>query len=169
MIVYHITDKEYQPGQIVNINDFDGDSYYHHELTDGRKKINEYLSANCPTGEPSRQLCLYAFEKPEYCVYFRKKDITEGQPLHLYKCEMTSPQGHPMILVHQFEALTEDRWEQLCNEYWHPTKKWNLMEHMAEEMQILEEIHITGALRCSSFMIGNNDYADDSVKARCFK
>lgn len=33
MIVYHITDKEYQPGQIVNINDFDGDSYYHHELT----------------------------------------------------------------------------------------------------------------------------------------
>lgn len=169
MIVYHITDKEYQPGQIVNINDFDGDSYYHHELTEGRKKINEYLSANRPEGEPFRQLCLYAFEKPEYCVYFRKKDILKGLSFHLYRCEMNSSQGHPMILVHKFECLAEENWEQLRNEYWHPTKQWKLMEHLAEELHILEEIPIEGAFQNISFMIGNDDYADDVIKARCFK
>lgn len=169
MIVYHITDKEYQPGQIVNINDFDGDSHYHHKLTEGWKKINEYLSANRPEGEPFRQLCLYAFEKPEYCVYFRKKDILKGLSFHLYQCEMNSTQGHPMILVHQFERLAEENWEQLRNEYWHPTKQWKLMEDLADELQILEEIPIEGAFRNRSFMIGNDDYADDVIKARCFK
>lgn len=82
---------------------------------------------------------------------------------------MNSPQGHPMILVHQFECLAEENWEQLRNEYWHPTKQWKLMEHLAEELHILEEIPIEGAFQNISFMIGNDDYADDVIKARCFK
>lgn len=168
MVLYHITDKEYQPGQIVNINDFASDSIYHQGLQEYQKKINICLSDNRPEGEPSRQFCLYAFEKPEYCVYFKKKEIIAGQPMHLYKCKMFSLQGHPMILVHQFEVLTEDKWSQLITEYWHPTRRWNLMEHLAEELEIIEEIPITCTLRVSSFMIGNNDYADDSVKARLF-
>lgn len=166
MIVYHITDKEYELGQIVDVNDFDGYSNYHLGLTASQRAINEYLSDNRPTGEPSRQLCLYAFEKPEYCIYFRKNDISRGQTMHLYKCEMNSLQGHPMILVNQFSNTLESNWGKLKNEYWHPTKVWKLKEQMAEEMRILEEIPITSTLRSSSFMIGNNDYADDSVMAR---
>lgn len=167
MVVYHITDQEYQHGPI-NSHNFDGDSYYHQGLEDGKKEINEYLSANRPEDEPSRQLCLYAFEKPEYCVFFKKKEILQGQTMHLYKCEMNSPHGHPMILVNVFQNVSEDKWEQLNAEYWHPTKSWKVMEHLVEEMQIIEEIPITGTFRSSSFLIGNNDYAEDFLKASRF-
>lgn len=168
MILYHITDKDYQPGQIVNVRDFDGDSIYHQSLQASQKIINEYLSAHRPVGQPSRQLCIYAFEKPEYCVYFRKEIVIAEHSMNLYRCEMNSPQGHPMILVNQFEVISDDKWEQLSNEYWYPTKRWNLMEHMAEEMHVLEAIPITNTFINSSKMIGNNDYADDFINANNF-
>ena len=117
-------------------------SLYHRGLIDKHKRINEYLSACRPKGEPSRKLCLYTFEKPEYCVYFKKNELNKGWVFHLYKCEINSGQGHPMILVNHFQRVNEDKWEQIGNEYWHPTKKWNILEHLSEQMRIIEEIPI---------------------------
>lgn len=167
MIAYHITDKIYQVGDIVSVNDFTGVSRYYQRLPNNQKKVNEYLSSNRPEGEPSRISCLYTFEEPEYCVYFKKNELKNGEVLHLYKCEMNSEQGHPMILVNHFLKVTEDKWDQLREEYWHPTKKWHLLEHVSEEIRIIEEISISA----TPSLINNAllEYSEDATTARNIK
>lgn len=164
MFLYHITNKEYHIGQVVNVRDFDGESIYHQELENNQKIINEFLSANRPEGEPSRQFCFYAFEKPEYCIYFREKEMIAGQTLHLYSCVMNSEQGHPMILVNQFQKVTEDKWTELCKEYWKPSKKWYFLEYLADEMHIIEELTLRDFNNPRAIMRARLDYLDDASK-----
>ena len=80
---------------------------------------------------------------------------------------MYSPIGHPIVLIHQFEIRSNEKWEQIRAEYWGPTKGWDLLEHLAEEMLIIEEIPITISLSFSSYMKGHCDYMSDSDMARC--
>lgn len=100
-----------------------------------------------------------------YCVYFRKNELHDGKELHLYKCLMKEASGHPMILVGMIGKAEGSKREELRKEYWQPTKNWKVLEYMAEEIQILEEIAITGNLRRTSMMNGNCDYADDASLA----
>ena len=44
MEVYHITHIAYEKGAIVRVNDFDGETYYHQNLSAAPKKIDDYLS-----------------------------------------------------------------------------------------------------------------------------
>ena len=70
-------------------------------------------------------------------------------------------------MIHQFEIRSNEKWEQIRAEYWGPTKGWDLLEHLAEEMLIIEEIPITISLSFSSYMKGHCDYISDSDMARC--
>ena len=164
-MVFHISHKIYQPGEIVSIKNYDGDSYYHQGLSPKYKDINKFLSDGKPKGMPARELCIYAFDDMAYCVYFMKNEIADGQNLHLYKCLMQEACGHPMILVGKIANVKEEKWEELRNEYWHPTKNWKVMEYMTEEIQIVEKLEITGNLRTSSKIKGAVYYSDDVLIA----
>ncbi len=51
--VYHITHIAYEKGTIVRANDFDGETYYHQNLSAAQKEIDDYLSEQKPEDEPS--------------------------------------------------------------------------------------------------------------------
>lgn len=159
-IVYHISQKKYQPGDIISIRDFDGDSYYHQSLPPDYKAVNEFLSEGRPTDMPARKLCIYAFDDMAYCVYFRKNELHDGKELHLYKCLMKEASGHPMILVGKIEKAEGSKREELRKEYWHPINNWKLLEYLTEEIRILEEIPITDQLK-SSIVKSHSDYMQD--------
>lgn len=162
MEVFHISKEQYVHGQIVDIKNFGEETKYHNNLTKYQKEIDDYLSAGKPDGYAERKLCIFAFDKPEYCVYFRMKDIREGGIWHLYRCNMDVQSGHPMSLVHAIEKTGSDHWSKLRSEYWHPQKAWKVLEHLSDKIEIVEEIEISERLWGIAMTKGASDYVDDS-------
>lgn len=166
--LYHISPNEYAQGEVVSVEAFNDMTLYHQGLDSIKKDIDNYLSENRPEGEPLRNLCIYAFDRMEYCVYFRNKELRAGETFHLYRCKLNSQNGHPMILVGKMESVSELDKERLRKEYWNPTKHWKLLEYMSGKMEILEEIPITAELQTRSIMIGRSDYSEDYDRAHYF-
>ena len=164
-IFYHISSCAYVQGDVVSIDTFNGVTHYHQNLSREDKEIDNYLSENRSTYAPSRSHCIYAFVKMEYCVYFRNKELRNGETFHLYKCKMDVSKGHPMILVGKIKSASEQDREKLKEEYWNPTRKWMLLEYLSDTIEILEEIPITPELITRSTMIGQCDYSEDYDRA----
>lgn len=172
MLLYHITNKEYSLGK-VSTGDFVGESSYHQGLGIKKKEINIFLSEHRPDCEPSRQRCIYLFDNPLYCVYFKKAEYDQGEQLHLYECEVAGKiLGHPMILVNQFAKNQKNKWVCLSEEYWAPTMCWAVKEYLAEEVKIVREIQIQGLMQAPAGMIGVSRvsvlYSQDLDKANSF-
>lgn len=165
---YHISPTAYAQGDVVSVESFNGTTFYHQGLDSQKKAIDNYLSENRPGVEPSRDHCIYAFDKPEYCVFFRNKELRAGETFHLYKCKVDNNNGHPMILVGMMKTPSEQIKEKLANEYWNPTRSWKLLEYMSEKIEILEEIPITAELITHSIMIGKCYYSEDYDRANYF-
>ena len=166
MEVFHISKEQYERGQIVDIKNFGEETFYHRNLTENQRNIDNYLSVGKPDGYPERKLCIYAFAKPEYCVYFQMKNICKGGNWYLYRCNMDVFSGHPMFLVGEMEKTGPDRWEVLRNEYWYPNKKWKLLEYLSDKIEIVEEIKVSERLMGLAMTNGASDYADDSQIVR---
>ena len=166
--LYHISPNTYAEGEVVSAETFSGSTIYHQGLDGVKKDIDDFLSENRPEGEPSRDRCIYAFDRIEYCVYFRNKELRAGETFHLYRCKMDIQNGHPMILVGKMESVSEPDKERLRNEYWNPTKHWKLLEYMSDKMEIQEEIPISAELQTRSMMIGWCDYSEDYDRANYF-
>ena len=166
MELYHISENIYERGEVVRAKDFGDSTRYHQSLSEENKVIDLYLSSVRPEGEPERQLCIYAFAKMEYCLYFMRKDMQDGKKLHLYSCEMNTQNGHPMYLIRSLQQCTDEgKKEAISKDYWQPTKNWNVLEYMSDEMCVLEEIPITGALCTRAFGMTGFAYSDDASKS----
>lgn len=164
MTVYHISDKVFEAGNPVLIRDFGATTLYHQNLSLENKAIDVFLSAGRPEGEPERQLCIYAFSRPEHCLGFMDEKIQRGDVLHLYRCEMDVTCGHPMFLIRPLQSIRDEaQKEAIRKEYWTPTKDWKVIEFMSEKMMVVEEIPITKEMCTRARGITKNDYADDAA------
>lgn len=166
MKLYHITEKEYEKGSKVSVESFVGATRYYDGLSEENKPIDDFLSAGRPDNEPSRKKCIYAFDKPEYCYYYGRSQMTKAKTLHLYKCEMDCLLGHPMILVgYLSKKLSKSQRKQIHSEYWNPTRDWYFLEYLSTKMDIIEEITIDDDLESKIYAAGSN-YADDYDEAK---
>lgn len=95
---YHASTKEYTSGQIVSINDFEGETTYDHECrTDEEKRINDLLDAARPEGLPSRKKCIYLFKKLKNCLSYAKSMHIK----HVYEVQCNDQDVYgpfPMVL-----------------------------------------------------------------------
>lgn len=167
-ILYHISDQKYAPGEVVSVDRFSGLTRYHQGLSDENKGINDYLSEGRPDGEPCRSHCIYAFDKLEYCIYFRNKELIEGKEYHLYKCKMNKRKGHPMILVGRMCSASAECRERLKEEYWKPTINWHFLEYLSESIEIQEEVPLEKELQARSINCGRVKYTEDYDKVGYF-
>lgn len=136
MRLFHITDKVFENGDVINASDF-GDACYYHQNNPQYAWINDVLDAGKDAECPPRKRCIYAFDKPGHCLAFNNKP-----DLHCYLVDMNAYGGFPMVLTDKMRRVGQnyERIGELVNEYWHPTRKWRFNEYLGEKIVIIEEI-----------------------------
>lgn len=155
MRLYHITDKEYENGQVIRAIDF-GEACYYHLNNPEYAWINDVLDAEKDADCPSRKRCIYAFGRPDFCLAFNN-----NPDLHCYLVEMDAKGGFPMVLTDTMRRVGQnyDRIGDVVNEYWHPTKHWKYNEYLGESMVIIKEIIPDRGRRTGAMMQYNDDRA----------
>ncbi len=150
MRLFHITDRNYQIGETVSINDFDGNMCFYHERHMDHQWINDYLDTYRPEEFPLRRKCIYAFDKPGHCFFFldREPDVTD----HCYEIEMDAIGGFPMVLTGRMIAHRNNAeiLRAIAEEYWRPTKDWKYYEYIGNEMTIISEVKFDASQRNKS-------------------
>lgn len=150
MRLFHITERNYQIGETISINDYVGDTCFYHERHIAHQWINDYLDARRPVGFPLRRKCIYAFDKPGYCFFFlaREPSITD----HCYEIEMDAKGGFPMVLTGRMIAHRNNAeiLRAIAEEYWRPTKDWKYYEYIGNEMTIISEVKFDASQRNKS-------------------
>lgn len=162
MKLYHITKNEYQIGEVVSIDHFDGDACYYHHNHSNHQWINDYLDLYKPAEYPFRKKCIYAFDKPGHCFAFLFGKPTEG--VHCYEIEMDAVGGFPMILTGLLQKNKDNpiNLKAIADEYWHPTQEWKFCEYIGREMRIVSEVN-RNKFDCA---ISGYKYQNDGNKAK---
>lgn len=156
--LYHISCLEYAKGYLVPLPEV---TFYHQYVTEkGLGWIDDYLNSLKPANYPSRSRTFYAFGNIQHCLSFFSRRICETGNKRLYKVQMENPITAPMCLTDGLKNNGEgnDNNEAIANEYWHPIRKWKVLEYLSERMQILEDITST-VIGLPQF--GNFDYGED--------
>lgn len=155
MNLYHVTKENYQIGDTVVSNAFNGEFCYYHTKSPYRN-VNEFLDETKPDNEPSRTKCIYAFVSLAHCAAFIGRNNDDR--FNFYEVELNSKNPHPMCLT---DGIKEASSTQLCQimreEYWHPTREWKFNEYLGTEMIIIEKIE---QIPCGFFLI-QDDYMND--------
>lgn len=143
MILYHITNRRYEIGAQICVDNFDGDTTYYYRERPQCNWIDDFLSAERPQNVPDRRKAIFAFSSPCHCVHFFEQKILSGQLPFLYKVEMDVESGYPMRLCRCLENVgnNEDAniiKEAIRHEYWWPTLDWKIKEYIGTQMTILE-------------------------------
>lgn len=159
MRLFHITNKVYEIGAPVSINDYEGEVCYYHLSHPDYQWINDVLDKYKPVEFPYRKKCIYAFDMIENCYSFAYGK--EG--MHCYEVEMDACGGFPMALT---DRLRKDKYDQdvckaISEEYWNPKNEWKYLEYLGNEMIIISEHPITNNVMKSKMM-----YCDDLEKAK---
>lgn len=162
MRLFHITDNiTYKIGDVISVNDFEGNMCFYHEKHIEHRWINDFLNACKPDNYPSRRKCIYAFDNPGHCFFFLSREplITD----HCYEVEMNAVGGFPMILTGWMirHRNNTDSLRNIAEEYWHPTNPWNFCEYMGSEMTIISEVNLDNAQR----NVSRNRYMMDYDRA----
>lgn len=166
MTLYHITNRRYEIGARICVDNFDGDTTNYYRERSKYNWIDDFLSAEKPQNVPNRCKAIFAFSSPCHCVYFKKTEIQSDQQLYLYKVEMDVEHGYPMRLIRCLERHENDNVikEAIRREYWYATLNWNVKEYIGSQMRILEILPI----QKMDMVKGEMDYAIDVDLANRF-
>lgn len=142
MKLYHASIQERTIGEIISTNDFVGDTtYYYQNLASAQKDIENKLEEKRPKEYCSRKKAVFLFDKPLYCYYFAKKQYP-NQHVYVYEVESNdSIDGFPMCLIHTAykKYYNGKPYDYIINEYWHPSKKWQVLEYLALSVSVIKE------------------------------
>lgn len=162
MRLFHITERKYQIGETISINDYEGDMCFYHERHTDYQWINDYLDACRPEEFPLRRKCIYAFDRPGHCFYFlaHEPSVTD----HCYEIEMDAKGEFPMVLTGRMIAHRNNAeiLRAIAEEYWRPTRDWNFYEYIGNEMTIISEVNLDVSQR----NISRDRYMMDYDRAR---
>ena len=133
MRLFHITERNYQIGETISINDYEGDMCFYYEKHTDYQWINDYLDACRPEEFPLRRKCIYAFDRPGHCFYFlaHEPSVTD----HCYEIEMDAKGEFPMVLTGRMIAHRNNAeiLRAIAEEYWRPTRDWNFYEYIGND------------------------------------
>lgn len=92
-----------------------------------------------PAGAPSRAICLFAADDPEFAYLFAIKQQWPRDRIRLYEVVMNVFQRAPMAIVHATQRRLEKAGniDALVLEYWSPTKPWKYFEYFGPQMTIV--------------------------------
>lgn len=140
MKLFHITNKEYQIGEVVSVDAFENEICFYHQMHKEHQWINDYLDLYRPAECPSRKRCIYAFDKPGHCFAFLFDAPVAGY--HCYEIEMNALGGFPMILTGKLNNYkgNDGLLKAMADEYWNPTQKWRFCEYIGTEMTIISKV-----------------------------
>lgn len=162
MRLFHITERKYQIGETISINDYEGDMCFYHERHTDHQWINDYLDAYRPEEFPLRRKCIYAFDRSGHCFYFlaHEPSVTD----HCYEIEMDAKGGFPMVLTGRMIAHRNNAeiLRAIAEEYWRPTRDWKYYEYIGNEMTIISEVNLDVSQR----NISRDRYMMDYDRAR---
>lgn len=122
----------------------DGDHLVAAVPTDYYPKAATAIDKLRPTGAPSRNICLFSAEKPEFAVFFLMKQGVLPADIRLYEIDMLNPWRSPFALTHAISKKIEAgvNVDAAIAEYWSPTLSWNFFEVFGPEMIIQKQIPI---------------------------
>lgn len=162
MRLFHITDRTYQLGEVISIDNFEGDMCFYHKSQREYQWINETLDYYRPTNYPLRKKCIYAFDKLGHCFSFVPREPSTTK--HCYEIEMDAVGGFPMVLAGRMDYFKENTNTQraIAEEYWRPTEKWKVCEYLGNEMTIISEVKLD-VRQCN---VSRFEYLEDYDKAK---
>lgn len=136
---YHSSSQNYEVGEIVSIDNFDGDvCNYHKTHEEQAELINGTLDEHRPTGFPSRKKCIYVFDNKEICLYFGCKN----DHAFCYTVKVYHGCGpFPMYLCGKIETYKNriNLQKRIIQEYFNPKKNWNIREYLCKEIEIISK------------------------------
>lgn len=101
MITYHISKISYEEGERYSIDDYDGLSHFHKNLSEVQQMINFVIDDHRPNNAPSRTKCFYTFLNEDDCIGY--VDNLEGYSLYKVEVDPTNP--CPMALIILIDIL----------------------------------------------------------------
>jgi hypothetical protein len=166
---FHVSTNQYRPGQVVRV-DPGQVTHFQAALEKSRNVAGEErLERHRPSAAPSRKTSVYLFETLEICSLYGSSQHKEGR-VSYYRVEADKTARVPMVLVDAIRRQanpTDGHVERMVREYWHPTLGWEIWEHLADAIEILEEVK-PFAPHSFEVMGAQGSYTDDNDMANRF-
>lgn len=160
MPLYHISNKRYEKGEIVHVDNFTGDfTEYYLNHRDEANSPDDFLDDGRPEGYPMRKKAIFAFDNPSFCFLFNQ------QIDFCYEIEMEHPIHCPFHLsaIVMDEQYSRQIRENIRKEYWEPTFDWKVYEYIDVQMRITNLVSKGGGITCSKAL---NIYMQDYDRAK---
>lgn len=143
MTLYHVSTIKYPPGKIVQVQPGTKSHFQQASARVPTKVRTEIILANNkPGGHPARDEAVFAFGDFSHCVHFGESEhgnVTK----HYYEVEMSTEYRFPMALVDNVNGardLSDEELEQLAQQYWIPTFRWQFWEYLDWKLSIVAEV-----------------------------
>ncbi|MHA7842055.1 MAG: hypothetical protein ACX93I_01965 [Winogradskyella sp.] len=143
MPLYYISNTKYNVGDLLPLKEEDN-RYHKLKKEEGKEWVNDVLDNEKPEGFPFRRTAYYAFDDPDYCIYYYKAEMTGNEQVYLYEVELTNQITAPMRLTQTIlnNEGKNELIEELAREYWNPTKNWNFLEYLGNTMKIVAVLEV---------------------------
>jgi len=70
--------------------------------------------------------------------YLQAEPNPQGSPIHVYEVMVSKLAGFPMVIVDCIaKSINHPLIYDMAAEYWNPTKKWQFLESIVDEMEIV--------------------------------
>ena len=141
--LYHISSYDYKVGESISMNLTC--NYHNNTVVQQYGWVNDFLDNARPERAPERKKSIYAFDNPDFCVEFFKKQYPGAiKTAKLYKVSMSEVRKVPIALVSYIreKGKGHSQLSDIANEYWVPTQNWKAYEYISNEMSIVEIIKI---------------------------
>lgn len=142
MRLYHASTKQRTIGEIITIDDFEGDTtYYYQNLSSEQKDLECKFEIERPLQYCSRLKTIFLFAEPAYCYYFANKQYP-GKGIYVYEVESNDlVEGFPMCLVNTaYKKLRKgEPYNHIITEYWNPSKEWQVKEYLAKSVRVVRK------------------------------
>ena len=165
MELFHVSCNEYKVGDICFVKE--ETPYFKAKKATGQEWVDLFLNCNKQEDAPFREFTLYAFDFIGNCsAFFGSRKCESGYPFY-YKVEMENPVIAPMCLTDLItkEGKSSTKLNQISEEYWTPTLRWNFYEYLSNEMKILEILKPPTTIQTSA---GKFKYGNDIELSKTF-
>lgn len=136
-IGYHVSEKEYDIGEVVSSN-----NYIDITLSRGNSWVENLLESHRPKSYPNRKVCVFTFDSIDALGYY--SDYLTANNIKYYKVELLdTPYICPMFLcgfIQKNQGKEKEYLDKLAIEYWCNTMGWNFNEQLCGSFRILEYI-----------------------------
>jgi hypothetical protein len=115
-----------------------------------------------PEGKLSRRWAYYAFSSLADAAAYLDAQKVPTHDRRYYRVDMNVEHRAPMALASEV-AGSYARIAAICTEYWSPTQPWQMWEHLAKTMTILEEIKAPDIIEMS---LGLSHLTQDRIRLK---